>query len=398
MANEKNKISKSNWVNRFKIIGKPRINDYTFKIDEHSSKSSWIYNSMNLGIDAGEKYGVCYASLMGGYSSERENKLYAHGKDENGRDDYSNRIEVDWEERFDDSVLDEIGEQCFIRVGIEKTDKGKVFIKKFLSAYDAVNYVYENLTDDMVICVTGDIRYGLYNDNVTINKDIKSIRIWSVNDQNDFHAKFTQSILIDSNSTNMRDVDKSTGNMPIDAIVLDYIKEINGHEVKGQFPFHVNMEYHFDLSNKNACKTIYNKLFKVNKGYTQITFEGDFISENSTVNVTVDDLPDDIKELVDCGIYTEEEALKECASTSGTRENHMFVRKPSIFMVGDGDNKLPTVQKFEEAYMEDELDFSWAYEDVDDEDEDDDPPFGKPESESVGNTGDDDDMSWLDMM
>ena len=35
-------IKKENWVSNFTLIGKPKINDYTFKIDEISEKSnSW---------------------------------------------------------------------------------------------------------------------------------------------------------------------------------------------------------------------------------------------------------------------------------------------------------------------------------------------------------------------
>lgn len=66
MANEKNVITKSDWVSNFTLIGEAKVNDYTFKIDEHSNKSSWIYNSMNLGIDCGEKFGTVFADLMGG--------------------------------------------------------------------------------------------------------------------------------------------------------------------------------------------------------------------------------------------------------------------------------------------------------------------------------------------
>ena len=97
---ERKTIEKTDWVSSFNLIGKPKITEYTFKIDEHSEKSAWIYNSMNLGIDCGEKYGVVYAEMMGGYSEEGQNIIYAHGKDENGNDDFSNKITVDFEDRF----------------------------------------------------------------------------------------------------------------------------------------------------------------------------------------------------------------------------------------------------------------------------------------------------------
>lgn len=398
MADNANKIVKKNWVSRFHVLGKAKVGDYTFKIDEQSSRSSWVYNSMNLGIDCGEKYGTCYVNMMGGYSPERTNTIYVHGKDENGRDDFQKRIEVDWDDRFNESILEEIGDQCFIRVGIEKTVQGNTFTKRFLSAYDAIAYVKEHLTDDMVITVGGDIKYNMYNDNVSMNKEIKSIFISNVDDPSKFHATFTQSVLIDKDSASLKDIDKNTGIMTVDAIVLDYIKEYNGHEIKGQWPYHKQMEWQFDLSKPESCKKIYNKLFKVKKGYTQITFEGDFVSGGGTTVIDYDaDVPDDIKELVDMGVYTKKEAIESC-TTSTRRENHMFLRKPSIFVTGDEENKMSTVQVFPEQYDEDDLDMSWAMAVNDDDSEDDELPFGSSESVEDGNTGDIDDLSWLDSM
>lgn len=392
-----NKITKKNWVARFHILGKAKVGGYTFKLDNTSQRSSWVYSTMNLGVDCGEKYGNCYVSLLGGYSPERENKLYVHGKDENGRDDFQKRIEVDWDDRFNETLLEQIGDQCFIRVGIEKTTKGNVFTKKFLSAYDAIEYINEHLVDGMVINVSGDIKYSMYNDSVSMSKEIKSIYISNVDDPSKFHATFTQSILIDRDSANIKDIDKDTGIMPVDAIVLDYIKEYNGHEIKGQFPYHTQMEWQFNMSKPELIKKIYDKIFKVKKGYTQITFEGDFVSSGGATHVDYDaDIPDDIKELVEAGVYTKEEVIEDC-TTSARRENHMFLRKPSIFTTDNDDNKVSAVQIFPEMYGDDDLDMSWAMSDVTDDEDDDDIPFENSDSEEDGSIGDDD-MSWLDNM
>ena len=151
---EKKVIKKSDWSATFNLIGTPKISDdYTFKIDEKSEKSKWVYNSMNLGIDCGEKHGVVYAELMGGYSEENENKIYAHGKKEDGSDDFEKQSVVDWEDRDNEDVLEEIGELSFLTVGLEKTSEGKTFYKKFLSAYDAIAYIKEHLSEDMVVNV-----------------------------------------------------------------------------------------------------------------------------------------------------------------------------------------------------------------------------------------------------
>ena len=84
---EKKPLAKNNWIQNFNIVGEVKLNDYTFKLDEKSEKSDWVYNALNLGIDCGEKYGTVYAELMGGYGSERSNNVvYVHGKDEDGKE------------------------------------------------------------------------------------------------------------------------------------------------------------------------------------------------------------------------------------------------------------------------------------------------------------------------
>lgn len=360
MSKERKVIAKKDWVSSFNLIGKPIVNDYTFKIDERSEKSNWIYNALNLGIYCSEKYGTVYCEAMSGYSADNKNQIYAHGKKDDGSDDFEKQIIVDWEDRFNDDVLEEIGDLSFITVGLEKTDKGQTYYKKFLSAYDAIAYVKEHLSENMVVNVRGNLKYSTYNDNVQVRKNITSIVLSKVDDASKYRASFTQSILVDKDSASLKNVDKDKSVMYVNARVLDYVKEVNGVEVKGQYPFNKQFEFALDLSNEKQCKTVVEKLFKVKKGVTQINFEGEFIEGGAVVTATWDDVPQDIKDLVDMGIYTKEDALARCTA-NGSRERRMVLRKPVIKMVGD-ENKVPVVQKFEERYAEDDLVLDYLYE------------------------------------
>lgn len=375
-------ITKKNWASRFNLIGTPKIGDYTFKIDEKSAKSDWIYNSMNLGVDCGEMHGIVYAEMMGGYGENRDNVIYVHGKDADGRDDFDNRFTVAWEDRFDDSILESIGDLSFITVGLEKTTKGKTYYKKFLSEYDAIAYIQENLTSDSVVNVKGQLNYSMYNDNVQVRKRINSIVLSSVDDASKYAARFTQSILLDEDSASLKKVDKDKGVMYIDARVLDYMSEYEGIEVKGQFPFRKQFEFEIDLTNQAQCKKIMDKVFKVKKGITQITFDGVFVEGGATITATIDDVPEDIKELIDCGVYTEEEALAACSS-NGSRERRMVLKKPVTNMTGEGDEKVPVLQKFEERYAEEDLILDCL---------DEKPPFDADDDSS---SSDADNMDWL---
>lgn len=385
MAQEVKKIEKKDWLSNFTLVGQPKISeDYTYKIDERSEKSNWIYNSLNLGVDCGEKHGVVYCEMMGGYSDEKQNVIYAHGKNEDGTDDFGTQILVDWEDRFDEDVLEKIGDMSFITVGLEKTDKGKTFYKKFLSAYDAIAYVKEHLTEDMVVNVKGGLKYSAYNDRTQVRKNVNSIVLSKVDEPSKYSAHFTQSVLIDKYSADLKNVDKAKNVLYVDTKVLDYVKEMNGVEIKGQYPFDKQFEFELDLTNQVQCKAIMEKVFKVKKGWTQITFEGDLIEGGAIVTATLEDLPKDIRDLIGI-VYSEEEALARCTA-NGNKEHRMVLRKPLIRLVGD--DKVPVVQKFEERYEEDEL-----YIDLGEESEE--PPFDVKDetvTESV------DSMDWLNQL
>ena len=382
MANEKSGIKKTDWVSSFTLVGAAKVNDYTFTIDKQSERSSWVYNSMSLNVDCGEKHGSIRAEMMGGYSPDRENIIYAHGKDDDGNDDFSKQMTIAWEDRFDDTVLDEVGKLSFIVVGLEKTTAGKTYYKNFLSEYDAIAYAQEHLEDGMVVNVKGRLQYSMYNDTVQVRKTIQSIVLSSADEPSKYYARFTQSVLLDKDSASLKDVDKDKGVMYVNARVLDYVKELNGTEIKGQYPFTEQFEFPMDFTKPELCKKVYDKLFKVKKNVRQVTFDGIFVEGGATITATMDDVPDDIKELIDMGLYSEEEALAKC-SASGSRERRMILQKPAIKLVGE--DKTPVVQIFDDKYEEDEL--------VINIDSDEDAPFDTDEESS-----DDSDMSWLDAL
>ena len=368
MAKREQKVlEKKNWSNTFMLIGEAKVNDYTYKLDEKSEKSDWVYNSLNLGVYCGETCGTVYAELMGGYGAERDNVVYVHGKDSEGKDDFDNKFTIDWDDRFDEKILESVGDLCFLTVGLEKDKGGKVYYKKFLTPYDMIAYINENLEDGMVINVKGNLKYSTYNDNVQVKKEINSVVLSKVDDSSKYAARFTQTMLLTKDSVGK--ADKDTGVLPIYAKVLDYVKEYKGKEVRTNIPFDKTFEYELDLSNPEMAKKVVDKVFKVQKGVTEVTFEGDLIEGGAVVTATEDDIPDDIKALIAIGVFTMEEALAKCTVSSG-REKRMVIRKPLIKMVEDKEgNKTPTIQKFDKKYEEEDLilDFMLASDDEEEE-------------------------------
>ena len=359
---EKTPLSKTNWTQQFTLVGKAIVNDYTFKLDEHSNKSDWIYNQLNLNVDCGEHSGKVSAEMMGGYGSERNNNvIYVHGKNEDNSDDFKNQYTIDWVDRFDESILEDIGSTCFINIGLEKDIHDKTVVKRFLTPYDAIAYVSENLEDGMVINVRGQLRYQLYNGNVQCRKEINSIFL-SKAEPDAYRASFVQTMLLDKDSAGKNTIDKDKKVMYVNAYILEKFKEFNGWDltengkIKGGIFVPLRKTFEFDLNGKEPTQTakLIDKVFKVKKGVTQITFEGEFVETGAAVTATEDDLTDDVKDMIDCGFYTLEEALVKC-STNGARERKMMILKPQIRMVGDDDNKTSQVQIFKEQFEEEDL-------------------------------------------
>ena len=359
---EKTPLSKTNWNQTFTLIGEAVVNDYTFKIDQHSDKSDWIYNQLNLNVNCGEKCGRVSSELMGGYGAERSNNMvYVHGKNEDGSDDFKNQYTIDFVDRFEESILEDIGSTCFITVGLEKDIKGQTVAKKFLTPYDAIAYIHEHLEDGMVVNVRGQLRYQIYNGNVQCRKEINSIFLSKAEPEN-YRASFVQTFLIDKDSVSKDSIDKDKKRLYINAYVIEKFKEFNGWDltengkVKGGIFVPLRKTFEFDLGDRDNSNIVnlVNKVFKVKKGVTQATFLGEFVESGATVTATEDDLTDDIKEMIELGLYTLDEALATC-STNGARERRMVLTKPQIKNVGDDDNKVHQLQIFKEQYEEEDL-------------------------------------------
>jgi len=390
MAKNKNTEQKTilkKGISQFQLIGMAKVNDYTFKIDEQSD-SGWIYNVMNLGVDCGNG-NVVYADMMGGYSSVNDSVIYAHGKKENDAgkeiDDFENKITVDWEDRFDQDIIDQVGNQCFITVGLEKDAKNKTFAKKFLSAYDAIEYIKEHLTEGTVINVKGNLKYSIYQDNIQVKKEVTSVFLSKADDPSKYSATFQQTILVDKDSIGK--YDKESGSFPITAYVVDYVGKYGQEKIEIKQNVVFSKVFQFEVAENDMEKgaKLLAKMFKAKKdNVNEITVEGHIIEGQAKVNITIDDVPEDIRELIELGAYTEEEALAKCA-VGNTREKKMLIKKPVIRLVGEGDTKTPVVLRTDDKYKFSDLVFLSQLlpnEDEEEKNKNDEPPFDKEEESS----------------
>lgn len=361
---EKNTTALKKGKATFNFIGKAKVNDYTFDLD-HTYDSGWTSNIMNIGIDCGNG-NIVFAEMSSGYFPNKENKINVHGvkQDENNKtvDDYDNKFTIDWEDRNDKDILETIARGDFITVGIEKDEKGNTFYKSFITAYDAVEYLSEHLADETVVNVRGNIVYETDGERVYIKKKITSF-VLSKCEPEKYKATFTQTILLDDGSIGKPDKTKNT--IPVSAYVIDYIgkPKINGKKIEVKQNFTIPVTYELEINeNPELTARQIAKLYKAKKNeIIEITVEGNLVEGGSIVNITEDDIPDDIKELIELGLYTEEEALAKCAVGNTSREKRMIITKPAITYVGEGETRKPTASRDTKKYKSNDLSFFEAY-------------------------------------
>ena len=403
---EKKALDKKGWIQSFTLVGKAALGKFPFNIDAHSEKSDYIYSRMLLNVDCGEKYGLVQSQLMGGYSISNPYPVYVHGKkidEKTGRevDDFDNIYTIDWEDRLDESILEDVGNLCFIRIGIERDKDGNIVEKKFLSDYDAINYLSDTLKDGTEIKVKGQLKYSIYNDAIQVTKQINSIFLKK--DKDTPIAMFTQTMLLNKDSVGKLDKDKMV--YPIVGMILEKFKEYNGNDLTdggsvkgGKFvPLRKVFDYEVDPDNKEKADLVISKVFKVKKNITMLTCEGIFVEGGATVQATEADIPADIKELIDLGEYSMEEALAKCSENKG-KERRMILKRPFLRMVGEEGSKTLQIQKFDDKYSDEDLmlDYLIKHEEPEEEEDEDEVPFEEENPKKEDPSDDLDDDSWMD--
>ncbi len=354
---EKEKVTLKKGKAFFNLTGIVTINDYTFKLNELSEKSGYKYSRLNLGVET-QTGNVVYAEAMGGYFPAKANVCYVASKE-----DIANNYTIDWEDREDPKVLETIHPSKFVKVGIEKyTDKTsgeeKVFVKRFLSWYDAIAYVAEHIKDGMAITVGGNLKYSTYNEKIQVKKEITSIFL--AKEGAEHKATFVQTILLDKDS--LEKLDSETNEYPVSARVLDYVKMWGTKEVKTNVPYMVNfaIQAETEKMKPEQVKKFLTKFFKVKKGITEFAVEGNIIEGTPMGEVKEEDIPEDMQELIDLGLYTKEDILKKLV-VKGDRVSKFIITKPYVQTIDNNGEKRIQFFHTEGKFTEEDLILDFMY-------------------------------------
>lgn len=195
-----------------------------FELNQQS-KNGKLYSRFVISLNCG-KDRLSFATISGTEDMGKENGFFAHSKD-----DFNATRRIPYESRFDEDELADTSFNDYIYVGLERgtnpvTNKAYTIGKKFLSPYDAINYIAQTIGDNQVLHIRGKIDYSVYKGKVQVRKNITSITLaynnkGQIPTQEEYFSTFKEILLLDINSCpNQED----GGLYPINAYVnIDYL-------------------------------------------------------------------------------------------------------------------------------------------------------------------------------
>lgn len=152
---------------RFKFTGKIKFND------DNSDRPS-----LRVGKT---KKGVQYKSLSLGITTDQSNwafiELFGMFNDVISTYNTDNeRYDVNWEDRLDEEIVENVANyrKTFVNLTTDR-ENGKAFI----SPYDAIDYIVDNIHDlkNVNVCITGDVVKNEYNGKLTDRFQMRSFYV-----------------------------------------------------------------------------------------------------------------------------------------------------------------------------------------------------------------------------
>lgn len=351
MSENKLKVSRNN---TFQFDGHVIISDKTFTINATNEKGDWIHNALNLGIDCGE-CGINYVNGMGGYSPIRDNVIYLQMVGEDGKflsGDNSTKI-VNWNDRLDFTEEDfkTINPQNVIRVSLEKDEKGISIQKRFISMYDAIEYIKDHLKDKDPVRVSGHIEYTPSEDGqdwyVRHVLDYIGIR-----QEEYLHpcAYADIMVLVDENTIGKPNVEEKT--IPLYFNTLTYVRSVRGNKYNQTciVPVKVLLDAtRYDLSTelgKQSFLKMKNFFTPAKDGFVdELQIKCIYSSGVKKIEVTIDDVPTEIRKAIEAGLMFEDEVLGAMAISGNAQKELIYYTVPTINrkVVDDEGNESQTI-------------------------------------------------------
>ncbi|WP_056954035.1 hypothetical protein [Limosilactobacillus ingluviei] len=354
-------------VSRFSAYGKVSISADTFPTDAVKAASGYTYKRVSFPVSVGDNNTI-YVQMMGGYSPKKP-VIYARNTD-------NDPIEVNWDLRTNENILENIADRSFVKVRLEKDADGKLIEKKFLSEFDAITYMADHLKDGQQVYIGGDVEYRHYNGQIQRSFNMTTVAL-DENEDRKPSAQLSQTYLIDNTSvdSDWEDQLEEKKQLVVNAYVPQYVGKHEGKQIKKTLAFPQQFVLKATDENMDKRKAIVKRFLLTDEDVVrELSLLCDLVDgyEESTGNV---ELSDDLKELIKLGFMTEEAAEKQM-TIGGNRVRETVLVRPMLRR----NNGQPELM-MEDKYAPEALVFLQAI--MDDEEVDD--PF-PPEDETAKST------------
>lgn len=373
---------KKNLYGNVQLVGMVKnVDSSAFELSKAGkNNANWLQNVMNIRMDD-TNGGSFFLNCRDGFDKTKPKNIYA--KDENG-----NSLTIAFGDRFNETILEQVKNPP-ITVYYDKVevDTHKEWKKKtFLTTFDLIQYLSQVIpdlcqkySDGYKIKVVGNVAYSKYGED-KINENIEIKRIFFLTDneseeeakENQLGFFFDQQMLITKDSIDFSEWE-SEGIAKVNAFIYksEYAKKevmdnYVGVEARedgkgGNYPSGVEVEYVIRANDEKAKETkkkVFGKFFNLDDNVVScIKFSGRFVQGYLSKQITRDDLSDELLELIEFGIMTEEEVLKQAQGYSKDRINERQITKPFIGKDENGnagfvyDNKNYTMEDLNTARM-----------------------------------------------
>ena len=327
-------IFKTSRRNTFTFEGHAIVNDNSFTINKTNEAGTWVFNSLNIGVDCGD-HGINYVNLMGGYNPKGGSYITIQKVDSKGlilpKED---NITVDWEDRLDfDVTAEDINKTNFVEVTLEKDGNGKNIQKSFIASYDAVAYIKEFITDKLPIVVRGHIDYRL---NGAGDEWIASHIVDSIQIKNEEFlqpkAILNLMVLVDKNTLGKPNIEEK--NVPLFVKTAFYIYKINKDVYKQTCAIPIKILFDLtsvDINDEEQKKKFtygVEHFFSPEKGKKEFTSEILFRCHYSggvkKTEINLEDLPKDIREGIENGFISKEQVMGSMAIQGPQNKDIIF--------------------------------------------------------------------------
>lgn len=343
-----------------RLVGAAKVNEHSFGGVQQKDGKTWKHVDSSFGVEI-EEGNVIYGQVKGGYVTTRP-LIYAMDED-------YKPLQIPFDERFDEEWLGQVNNNNKFSAMIEreeiekevdgetvKVKEGKLIRKEFLSPIDFEEYLAKNLPNKAEVIVFCDVEYSEWQEKQYRNHIVRNVILNEertvngvVTPPKPHEATLRQTFLVNEYALEKswaKDV-KAEGSAMVNAFVPQYVGKlpVDGEYVEVKkvlaFPQRFKLEVPEDLDDEMLTKRL--KLFKglfsvkagtlreislvmkLNEGYQEATGEAEITEE--------------MQELIDCGIMTEEE-VKEDLTIRGNKVSEVIFVKPGFKKDEGGTKKI----------------------------------------------------------